>query len=683
MALDQSTRQISIDTPLGANTLALRHFIANEELGRLFEINADLVSESFDIKFESIVGQNVTIRLNTIQDQQRYFNGYVRAFRLAGNHGRLARYQAVIVPKLWFLTRTANCRIFQNKNVLDIVKQVLGNYGITDLQENVTATYTPWEYCVQYRETDFNFISRLMEQEGIHYYFKHDKNTHTMILADADSTHEAFPGYSEVPYNRNAVNQQALMDWTMTQEVKPGSYTLNEYNFITPGTSLLATSNISRPNAESNHDIYDYPGEYTKYDEGTETAKTRIQEIQSSFETVYGKGDVRGIAAGSKFTLTGQPRTDQNDDYLVVSSIVQAHSEGYHSESGVSDVPAFSNNFTAVRSTTRFRPERLTPKPIVQGTQTAVVVGPKGEEIFTDNYGRVKVQFYWDRDGKKDENSSCFIRVAEAWAGKRWGSTFTPRIGQEVVVSFLEGDPDQPLIVGSVYNADQMPPYLGNGLDPEHKNDPKVSGIKSCSTKGGKGYNEIRFDDTKGKEQVFIHGEKDVDLRVKNDVRAYVSDAIHLTVGGRDESGTLYGHVYEKIFRSKRTLVLKNVGSYITEGQEVVVGDNGEAKQRMQNNGDIITTCDQHFSVKAGQILVLESGTSLGLTCGESFITLSPEGIYISGQMVYINSGGSAVSAGDFSYKKPNDPDTADGSKSGMPSTSAGPSSSSSSSSST
>ena len=391
--------------------------------------------------------------------------------------------------------------------------------------------------------------------------------------------------------------------------------------------------------------------------------------MQSGFETAYGGGDVRGVAAGFKFKLDGVARSDQIDNYLVVSTITHAESEGFLSDGGPDGNAAFACSFTAVRANSPFHPARLTPKPIIQGAQTAVVTGPKGEEIYTDKYGRVKVQFHWDRKGKKDENTTCFIRVAEPWAGKRWGSTFTPRIGQEVVVNFLEGDPDQPLIIGSVYNGDQMPPYLGEGLDGKHKHDPKVSGVKSCSTKGGQGYNELRFDDNKGKEQIFIHAEKDFDTLVRNDTRTAVGGSTNLTVGFQDAQGELHGFIKEKVFRSKITHALKTVGVHAEDQHLIFVGDKGKCKQFMNAEGNIKTTAEQLFSVKAGTVLIEASEMGqICLKCGSNFIQLTPAGIFINGIMVYINSGGTATPAANVEFIPPLDPDAADNSKSGSPS---------------
>jgi len=677
MLLDQTARQIALFSLFGDEKadLVLRSFTANEELGRLFQIDAELLSEKFNLSFEKIVGQNATIRLNTVQSVPRYWNGHVSCFRQVGNVGPYACYQAVIVPKLWFLTRSADCRIFQNKTVPDIIKDVFKERGIDPIEDTLTATYPTWEYCVQYRETDFNFVSRLMEQEGIHYYFRHEKGKHTLVLADANSIHQPFPDYATIPLqgeDMTIVNKQILNDWSVAMEVQPSFYTLNDFDFKKPKTSLLGKAAILTERVEGgDHEMFDYPGEYTEAKEGENYAMARIHELNTGFKRAYGQGDVRGICVGCEFTLQGSARKDQNGKYLVISTVIQASAESYFSDTGDS-AAAFSCSCTAMQaSDVSFVPARVTPKPIIQGVQTAIVTGPKGEEIYTDKYGRVKVQFHWDRKGKNDENTTCFIRVAEMWAGKRWGSTFTPRIGQEVVVSFLEGDPDQPLIVGSVYNGEQMPPYLGEGWDPKHKYDPNVSGVKSCSTKGGQGYNELRFNDTKSKEQVFIHAEKDLDIQVNSEERKTVGGDVHLTVGYADKSGELHGYVKEKIFRSKSTHAKHSVGVHADQQHFIFVGE-GSVAQAMDQDGTIRTTADVLFSAKS-ETIVLDASAEICLTCGPNFIKLTPEAIYINGLMVNINSGGEASLGKGINYIEPLEPDTADDSKSGSPS--CGPSS--------
>ena len=385
-------------------------------------------------------------------------------------------------PWLWFLTRTADCRIFQEMAVPEIIKQVFRDHGFTDFEEALSGDYRRWTYCVQYRETDFNFVSRLMEQEGIYYYFKHESNRHMLVLSDSVSSHDPFPGYEKIPYfppDEHLIREKHYIhEWSISREIQPGTYALTEYDFENPKANLLVKSAIDRNHAQSKLEIFDYPGEYLTASEGDAYVRARIEELHAEYELTQGQSNARGLAVGSLFQLTDYPREDQNQEYLVVSATHEMESDAYSSGSAGGSEDVYTCSFTALSSKQQFRAERTTPKPLVQGPQTAMVVGPSGEEIHTDKFGRVKVQFHWDRYGKKDQNSSCWVRVAQLWAGTQWGGIHIPRIGQEVIVEFLEGDPDHPIITGRVYNNDNMPPY---GLPANATQ----SGIKSRSSKGG------------------------------------------------------------------------------------------------------------------------------------------------------------------------------------------------------
>jgi type VI secretion system secreted protein VgrG len=367
---------------------------------------------------------------------------------------------------------------------------------------------------VQYRETDYNFVSRLMEEEGMYYFFKHQQGRHTMVLADAYSAHAPYEGYGELPFvqveSKGRIEREFIQEWDFTREVQPGRYAIDEFDFKKPAVDLGVNTNQKRSYEYANEEVFDFPGSYLTTGEGNQLVKVRLEELQAKFEVARARTNARGVCPGSLLKLTGQPRKDQNREYLVLSAEYDMEYAEYESmESAGAD---FGCQFRAMDSKQPFRPQRLTPEPVVQGPQTAIVVGPKGEEIYTDEYGRVKVQFHWDRYGKQDENSSCWVRVSQPWAGKNWGMVAIPRIGQEVVVDFLNGDPSCPLIIGRVYNADQMPPY---DL-PANKTQ---TGIKSRSSMKGAGanFNEIRFEDKKGEEQVYIHAEKNQDNIVEND----------------------------------------------------------------------------------------------------------------------------------------------------------------------
>ena len=568
----QSERAIEIITPLGDDVLLFHHMTATESLGRLFQFDLDLLSSDPNINFDKLLGQNVTVRLELPDDQIRYFNGFVSRFSQEGSFDDFNAYSMTLHPWLWFLTRTADCRIFQAMTVPDIIKQVFRDHGFTDFEEALGGEYRNWTYCVQYRETDFNFVSRLMEQEGIYYYFKHEANRHMLVLSDSVSSHDPFPGYEKVPYfppDQHLIREKHhIHEWTISREVQPGVYALTEYDFENPKANLMVKSAISRNHAQSSLEIFDYPGEYVTAGEGDTYVNARIQEMQAEYEQAQGQANARGLAVGSLFQLTDYPREDQNQEYLVVSATYELESDAYSSGSSSGSEGVYTCSFTALSSKQQFRAERTTPKPLVQGPQTAVVVGPSGEEIHTDKFGRVKVQFHWDRYGKKDQNSSCWVRVAQLWAGTQWGGIHIPRMGQEVIVEFLEGDPDRPIITGRVYNNDNMPPY-------ELPANATQSGIKSHSSKGGSAdnFNELRFEDKKGEELVYIHAEKDQARVVENDEAIQVGNDRAETIG-RDRSLEVGRDKSETVQRDKSISVVGAHSEQIQKSMSVNVGSN-------------------------------------------------------------------------------------------------------------
>ncbi len=452
MAITQNNRLVQVDSPLGGDVLLLQGMEGSEELGRLFHYELDLTSEDRAITFDQLLGKPMGLTLELYDGGKRYFHGIVCSCRQLTGHGQFAGYRVSLRPWFWLLTRTSDCRIFQNKTVPDIIKQVFRDLGFSDFEDSLSGSYREWEYCVQYRETSFDFVSRLMEQEGIYYYFRHEEARHVLVLADAYGAHSTAPDYASVPFyppDRQMRERDHFYDWQLAREVQPGSLALNDYDFLRPRASLEVRSSVPRNHTNADYPLYDYPGEYVQSNDGDHYARTRIEAIHSQFERVQLRGRARGIGCGHVFTLTGYDRADQNREYLVVTARYQIRQDAY--ESGQSDVAEqFVSELDCMDASQVFRPLPLTPMPIVRGPQTAVVVGPSGEEIWTDQYGRVKVHFHWDRHDQSNENSSCWIRVSQAWAGKNWGSVQLPRIGQEVIVSFLEGDPDRPIITGRV-----------------------------------------------------------------------------------------------------------------------------------------------------------------------------------------------------------------------------------------
>jgi type VI secretion system secreted protein VgrG len=623
----QASREIAIDTPLGEDVLLLRNASISEQMGRLFQIEADLISETPDINFDDIIGKNVTLRLNLVGNKERYFNGFVSRFVQAENQGNYPHYRAIIVPWLWFLTRTADCRIFQNMTVPDIIQKVFSDHGFSEFfKPGVSGTYRTWDYCVQYRETDFNFVSRLMEQEGIYYFFEHENGKHTLVTADSASAHSEFPDYDTIPFKPKGTAGSSKGDvnlWSVEKEVQTGVYALNAFDFEKPRKDLRTNSNISRTHAASEFEMYDYAGDFVEHADGETYAKIRIEEAQVQHEVVQGEGIARGLCSGSHFTLEEHARDDQNRKYLITAASYYLDGGDFEAvESGKSDF--FSCRFTAIPDGQPFRPARITPKPLIQGPQTAIVVGKSGEEIWTDKYGRVKVQFHWDRYGKADENSSCWVRVSHAWAGKKWGAFNVPRIGQEVIIEFLEGDPDHPIITGRVYNGEAMPPYDLPGKA-------TVSTIKSNSSKGGGGFNEIRFEDNKGSENIFVHAEKDQDVRVKNDAKEWIGNDRHLYVKNNqtehvvvDRNELVDNDHKEKIGNDRS---LKVVGKEAKEvGANLSLTVKGDVIEVFKGNHSEDTTSD--YYLKADNI-VIEGKTNVTVKVGESYIAIESGGIKI------------------------------------------------------
>ena len=648
------SRLLEINTPIGKENVLLRHLTGREELGRLPEYRLSLVAKRGDIKPSELLGKNITIGIELPGGNAlRYLNGFITQFSDAGQtaesffeeagKGRAYLYEATLQTSLWFLTRTANCRMFQEKTIPEILEEVLGAYPFVHFGKHLIATYQTWEYCCQYRETDFNFISRLMEQEGIYYYFEHIDGKHTMMLCDAPSAHAPKSKYESIPFSEGGAatfsDTEHLVDWHITHEIQPGRYALNDFNFKKPRMDLGAQAKKAETHDLNNFEYFDYPGEYEEPGQGRHYVNIRLEELHSRYEVISAGGPVRGIQPGHTFKLIEHPRDAMNKEYLVIGASYNITNNGMGSGGGEAD---FQCSFNAITSMTQFRPQRNTPKPIVQGPQTALVVGPAGEEIHTDEHGRVKVQFHWDRYNQGDDKSSCWMRVSHPWAGKEWGMITIPRVGNEVVVSFLEGDPDCPLITGSVYNADTKPPYAL----PANKTQ---SGIKSRTYKGGNtNFNELRFEDKKGSEHIFIHAEKDKEVRIKHDRVEWVGNESHLTVKKdvlekleADHHFDLKGDDNAKV---GGTVSLKVGQDWLAKLGNKMAADAGtEIHLKAGVNG--IFQAGSDIAIKAGSNVVIEAGSKLTLKVGGSFVVIDASGVCINGPMVKINSGGSPGSA--------------------------------------
>jgi type VI secretion system secreted protein VgrG len=710
----------------GKEAFRLVSFSGHEELSRLFSFTLELESLRDDVLPDEILGKPVSFSVQDARNQPRHFHGYVSALAAASEEKGPRRYRAEVVPWLWFLTRTSDCRIFAGKTVPQIIEAVFDELGFAVYDKlKPSRTYRKWEYCVQYRETDFNFVSRLMEQEGIFYYIKHEKGKHTLVLADSPQ------GYGseskEVPFAYAYAEEAApesVTHWTHQYQFVSGKYTLTDYNFKDQPAKaeqqpfkLLETSTPGKANPKlfdpKKYEIFDYPGEYDDKDADKAYSEAYVQEEDVAYNVVQGSSSCEFFTTGGKFKLVKHPADSENGEYAIAS--VQ-HSASAAREGG--EGGNYGNSFTCIPADVAFRPARTTRKPGIQGVQTAVVVGPQGSEIHTDEFGRVRVQFFWDRyntrmqpggDAKK-QAEPVWIRVGQIMAGKNWGAMFIPRVGQEVIVTFLEGNPDQPLVTGVVYNGDQTPPY-------NPKEEPTKSYIKTNSSTGGKGYNELRFEDKAGKEQVFIHAQRNMDARVGANSMESVSGDRHLIVGG-EKDGKKSGDQFEMIYRDKHLKVHRNQVEHIGGDMQLLVGGvdgpgnqdivvKGEKKELIEKdshlhaklnrnekvdvNQSLTVGGDQQEKVgmnhaleagqaihlKGGMTVVIEAGVQLSLKVGGNFVDISPAGVAIQGTMVMINSGGAAGSGAgssptapqDAKEASPTEPTPADSHKSGQTST--------------
>jgi type VI secretion system secreted protein VgrG len=604
MPASDDNRLIQVTTPFGKDVLLFSELSGSERLGRPFHFELSLLSEKGDLDADKILGQPVVMSCALpAGGDQRVFHGLVSDFTQLSYGERHHEYQVVLRPWFWFLTRTADCRVYQDLTVQEIFEQLVKEKGFSDFRFQLKGSLTKLAYCVQYRETAFNFLSRLLEQEGIYYYFEHTDQKHTMVLVNDSASHKTVAGYESVPYYPpSKPDTQRVRDhltsWTYVKTVQPGAYATTDFDLKKPSTSLLKSHSAARKHARADLEVFDYPAELPAMKDTDNTAlaageseriaKLRLEELQAGHTVAHGQGNAFGLATGAQFELAEYPRTDLNIKYLVVAARYSLTSNAH--ETGEAEATDMHVTVEAIDLKTQFRPSRVTSKPVVQGAQTATVVGKKGEEIDTDELGRVKVQFHWDRKGKKDENSSCRVRVAQVWAGPEWGTIHIPRIGQEVIVNFLEGDPDRPIITGRVYNGEHKPPY-------KLPDNASQSGIKSRSTKGGSTttFNEIRFEDKKGNEELVVHAEKDFKVDVENDATWRV---------GLNEDKPAKNSKGAAKFEVGKTVL-------IDAGDEITLVT-GQSKIVMKKDGSITIDCVK-LNVTAQQLIDLNSKQKMQL----------------------------------------------------------------------
>ncbi|KLU22298.1 type IV secretion protein Rhs [Caballeronia mineralivorans PML1(12)] len=514
----QNSRLFSIDTPLsGQSQLLVSDFSCSDELSQLFNIEVGLVSQDATIELKQLIAQQVSIELEVNDGSTRYFNGYVTRFIHLGTDGGLSTYSATVRPWIWMLGRRFDTRIFQDKTVEDILSDVFLQYSkLASYEFRVRKDPKPYSYCTQYRESDLNFVRRLLEQEGLYFYFEHTKDGHKLIITDDSQGAKPIDGDSTLRYATGEMldNESVVTSWRADRQLESGRISMKTFDYKAPGARrfVSADTTTDQGNAER-YEIYDYVGlhGFDSTDRGEELTRFRLEALEAAGKVFIGSSNCRTLGPGRFFQLTGHYDHDsgtQEDCQFLILSVSHHGMNNYQSHEGSA---TYSNSFVCIRKKIPFRPSLSTQKPMILGPQTAFVVGPKGEEIYTDSLGRVKVQFHWDRLGQRDHRSSCWVRVGQPWAGGGFGAVQIPRIGDEVVVSFLDGNPDRPLITSRVYNAQNTPPWAlpANATQ---------SGFLTRSSKGATAANAnaIRFEDKRGQEEVWIHAEKDQRIEVEN-----------------------------------------------------------------------------------------------------------------------------------------------------------------------
>ncbi len=658
----QDGQPLAIETPLGKDKLLLEAFTGEEALGALFVFRLECLSVEETLSDTALVGKQVSFRVNDSSNSPRWFTGYVSRFSWLGRDDVLTRWQVEVVPSLWFASLTSDCKIFQQKSVPDIVAAVLGDTSEITLSKKISGSHSPWDYCVQYRETDFAFVSRLMEHEGIGYHFEHAQKSLKMVISDANT---AFTDCKEAEAEtaqgfESPATAGVITSWRHEYAFRPGKFVQTDYSYEAPSTDLLATGNgKSSYSGASKAELFDYPGLYAKKPDGDTTARVRIEAEEVTASVASGTSTFRSFSPGYTFKVKSHPNAaERGKKYLLTKVVHRASSRGAYEASAEAGVAfEYENSFEAVPSDTVWRPVRRTPWPA--GTvQTALVVGPSSEEIYTDEYGRIKVQFHWDRYGKQNEQSSCWIRVSQSLAGPQFGTQFLPRVGMEVVVSHLDDDPNRPLVTGVVYNGTNKPPF-------DLPSKAAQSGLQTRSTKDGSTSlaNQLIFDDTKGAELVTLHAERNFTRTVENDDTLEVG---FVTKKNGDRSVKVFNNLTEEVGASgcnagNRSLtVYKDNATTVSTGNESYTVSKGNATFEVTQGTHTVTVGGkQSVTAKQGHSLTVSSGshsvevssgsgtmkamswtiegqTGITLKVGSNSIAIGPSGVTINGMTVSV-----------------------------------------------
>jgi type VI secretion system secreted protein VgrG len=606
----QDEHFMSIETPLGKDRLLLTSLVGDEALSQLFSYQVEMLSTDHAIKPESLVGRKIGIVICDHDGNRRSINGMVGQFRAGALTLRdYRRYTAEIVPWMWFMTHTSDCRIFQKQSTPEIIEQVFQTFGFADFEIAVSRPdYPAHEFCVQYRETAFNFVSRLMEQSGMFYFFRHDGDRHVLVIADQNVSFQDLPDPTLIHVSGNQPDGQ-VTGWQHSFAFRPGRWAQTDYDFQVPSKNLLTTEpTVLKLASADRFERFEYPGRYVDKGPGARSTRMLMEVEEAGYHLVHGTSRYLHLRTGGRFKLRGHPCQNPGDTYVISRVRHEASDSTYLGNSGAP--PSYSNSFEAIPADVRFRPQRTMAKPVVHGPQTAIVVGPPGEKIFTDRYGRVRVQFHWDRYGKHDDKSSCWIRVSQSWSGRGWGAVNLPHVGHEVVVSFLEGDPDCPMITGRVYNGENT---MAMGM-PENKTQ---SAIRDHSG------NEIVMEGKSGSEDIRINATKDTNVVITHDYNETVK------TGNRKievQSGT---HTETIKGDTKVSIVSGSYVHFVAANQA----------QRVSKQSNVLASTDADVYVEAATSIQLHVGEStLWMEKGGNVeikakkIVLDAETISLSGQ---------------------------------------------------
>ncbi len=657
-------RQLRLKGPLGPKKMVLLRADVSEKMSTLTETDIQFLSPDHDMKMEDVVGQRLSLELDDDEGNTRYWHGHCVSCAYEGRFGGQALYRAEVRPWLWFLTLHADCRIFQEKSALDVIKDIFSDRGFSDVKDKTSATFKKREYLVQYRETDFEFVTRLMEEEGIYYFFTHDNSKETLVLADGSGSHSALKDAGEIRFvfkeeggsGSFKRDEDHIYEWKSSERVNSGKVSLTDYDFKKPTTDLKALTAI--PKGKHSHkdiEVYDYPGIHDTADFGKTRSRIRAEALASEYKRTWGKSNVRNMAVGGTFKLKEHPRSDFNKEYLVLGArhklqietdqdkdgqantiLSDEHSTG-GAEGGKKE--SYESEFSVQLKSEPFRAPLTTPKPIIAGLQTAVVTGPKGDEIHTDEFGRIKVQFHWDREGRKDEKTTCFIRVSQHMTGQGWGAFHIPRIGQEVVVQFEEGNPDRPIVTGMLYNKAKKPPFAFPANMTQH-------GIKSNTTKGGGGFHELVFEDKKDQEFVRFQSEKDYISKIKNN--ADISIGFEKKDPG-DLTQKIYHDKTEELETGDHSFTVKDglQTVSISKTNSVTIGED----ESISIGADKSDAIGANYTIAVGDTLDISAGSKIKLTVGGSSIEMTSAEIKIKSTTIKMEGTGKVEATAGGSMK--------------------------------